>query len=128
MTNPRQPADPFAGKLKRTEFQRSASSVPGREIVQVLTEIPGGDASGWHIHPGEEVGYILAGSVEIVIDGQSSLNVHAGEGYLIPPNTPHTARNDGPDGCGMLSTYLVEAGQPLATFVEPGSAGQVGRD
>jgi quercetin dioxygenase-like cupin family protein len=27
-------------------------------IVQVVTEIPEGLESGWHTHPGEEVGYI----------------------------------------------------------------------
>ena len=47
----------------------TASSIPGREIVQVLTEIPCGVESGWHIHPGEEVGYILAGTVEMSIRG-----------------------------------------------------------
>ena len=50
---PRQAPDAFAGKLKRTEVQRSLSSVPGREIVQVLTEIPVGVESGWHTHPRE---------------------------------------------------------------------------
>ncbi|MEK6439902.1 hypothetical protein [Pseudonocardia sp. T1-2H] len=50
------PSDALAGKLKRTELQHQPSSIPGREIVQVLTEIPTGVASGWHIHPGEEVG------------------------------------------------------------------------
>ena len=45
-TDPQQPVDELAGKLKRTELQRSASSIPGREIVQVLTEIPAGVESG----------------------------------------------------------------------------------
>jgi hypothetical protein len=45
MTNP-QSRDDLAGKLKRTELQHVASSVPGREIVQVLTEIPAGVQSG----------------------------------------------------------------------------------
>ena len=31
----------------------------------MLTEIPAGVESGWHMHPGEEVGYILAGTVEM---------------------------------------------------------------
>ena len=44
-------------------MQHRGSSIPGREIVQVLTEIPCGVESGWHIHPGEEVGYIVAGTV-----------------------------------------------------------------
>ena len=46
-----QPVDALAGKLKRTELQHSASSIPGRVIVQVLTEIPAGVESGWHQHP-----------------------------------------------------------------------------
>ena len=57
-----QPADELAGKLKRTEVQHRPTSIPGREIVVVLTEIPVGVESGWHIHPGEEIGYILAGT------------------------------------------------------------------
>ena len=51
-----QTSDALAGRLKRTEIQRSTSSIPGRDIVQVLTEIPVGVESGWHTHPGEEVG------------------------------------------------------------------------
>ncbi len=61
--NSQSPLDALAGKLKRTELQHRASSIPGREIVQVLTEIPAGVESGWHTHPGEEVGYIVAGTV-----------------------------------------------------------------
>jgi hypothetical protein len=45
------------GRVRREaeayEVQRSLFSVPGREIVQVLTEIPVGVESGWHTHPGE---------------------------------------------------------------------------
>jgi hypothetical protein len=35
MTTSQQPNDALAGKLKRTELQHSASSIAGREIVQV---------------------------------------------------------------------------------------------
>jgi quercetin dioxygenase-like cupin family protein len=116
-TDPQQPVDELAGKLKRTQLQHSASSIPGREIVQVLTEIPAGVASGWHIHPGEEVGFIVAGTVEMMIRGQETLTLHAGDGFLIPPRTPHNALDVGPEPGRMLSTYIVEVGQPLATFV-----------
>jgi quercetin dioxygenase-like cupin family protein len=112
------PDDALAGKLKRTELQHSASSIPGREIVQVLTEIPCGVESGWHIHPGEEVGYILAGTVQMMIRGQPALTLHAGDPFLMPPRTPHNALDIGPGTGHMLSTYVVEAGQPLATFVD----------
>jgi quercetin dioxygenase-like cupin family protein len=113
------PPDALAAKLKRTELQRSAISAPGREIVQVLTEIPAGVASGWHMHPGEEVGYLLAGRVEMAISGRPTLLLEAGDPFLIPPRTPHNALDLGPETGQMLSTYIVEVGEPLATSEQP---------
>ena len=116
--NPTVPVDELAGRLQRTELQHEPSSIAGREIVQVLTEIPCGVESGWHIHPGEEVGYIVAGTVQMSVADRPTLTLHAGEGFLIPPRVPHNALDLGPDDGRMLSTYLVEPGEPLATFVD----------
>ena len=113
-----QPVDALAGKLKRTELQHKKSSIPGRDIVQVLTEIPVGVESGWHTHPGEEVGYIVEGTVEMRIEGEATLSLNAGDPFLIPPGTPHNALDLGPGTGKMLSTYIVEPDQPLASFVD----------
>jgi quercetin dioxygenase-like cupin family protein len=102
--------------LKRTELQHSASTIPGREIVQVLTEIPSGVESGWHMHPGEEVGYILTGTVEMMIKDRPTLTLHAGDPFLMPPRTPHNALDVGEETGRMLSTYIVEVGESLASF------------
>ena len=110
--------DELAAKLARREVQRGPLSIPGREIVQVVTEIPAGVESGWHVHPGEEVGYIVAGEVEMMVQGRPDVILRAGDGFLIPPRVPHNARDLGPETGRMLSTYIVETGQPLATFVE----------
>jgi len=118
-TNPvreTEPADALAASLKRTEIQHEPSSIPGREIVQVRTEIPAGVASGWHVHPGEEVGYIVAGTVQMEIRDQPTLTLHPGDGFLIPPRVPHNALDLGPDTGQMLSTYIVESGEPIASF------------
>lgn len=112
------PHDALAGTLKRTEVQHHSSSIPGREIVQVLTEIPVGVESGWHTHPGEEVGYIVGGTVEMRIADSPTLELHAGDGFLIPPGTPHNALDLGPGTGHMLSTYIVNIGEPIASFVE----------
>ena len=112
------PVDALTGTLKRTVLQQSASSIPGREIVQVLTEIPAGVASGWHTHPGEEVGYIAAGTVEMKIKDRPTLTLRVGEGFLIPPRTPHNALDLGPDTGHMLSTYIVQVGEPVTTLVD----------
>jgi quercetin dioxygenase-like cupin family protein len=108
--------DALSQRLKRTELQRAASSIPGRDIVQVRTEIPAGVSSGWHTHPGEEVGYIVAGTVRMEIEDRPKLILNAGDPFLIPPRTPHNALDLGPETGRMLSTYLVEVGEPIATF------------
>ena len=112
-----EPRDALTEKLHRTELQHSASSIEGREIVQVLTEIPAGVESGWHTHPGEEVGYILEGTVQMEIKDHPTLMLQAGSTFLIPPGTPHNATDLGPGTGRMLSTYIVEPGRPLARFV-----------
>jgi quercetin dioxygenase-like cupin family protein len=113
-----EPADALAATLKRTEIQRGPLSLPGREMVQVRTEIPVGVASGWHTHPGEEVGYIIAGTVQMEIKDRPTLTLNAGDGFLIPPRVPHNALDLGPDTGMMLSTYIVEIGQPISTVTD----------
>jgi quercetin dioxygenase-like cupin family protein len=110
--------DDLASKLARREVQRAPSSIPGREILQVETLIPPGLESGWHAHPGEEVGYNIAGQVEMMVHGRATVVLRPGDGFLIPPRTPHIARDLGPETGRMLSTYIVETGQPIATFVD----------
>ena len=110
--------DDLAGKLARREVQRSLLSISSREMVQVETLIPAGVESGWHIHPGEEVGYIIAGQVEMRVQGRATVVLKPGDGFLIPPRTPHNARDLGPETGRMLSTYIIETGQPIATFVK----------
>ena len=111
--------DDLATRLRRTVLQRAPLSVPGREVVQVLTEIPEGVESGWHTHPGEEVGYILAGTVRMMIAGREPLLLPAGSPFLIPPGVPHDALDVGPGEGRMLSTYLVAIGGQLATLTDP---------
>ena len=110
--------DELAGKLARREVQRSPLSIPSRDMVQVETLIPPGVESGWHVHPGEEVGYIITGQVEMRVQGRATVVLRPGDGFLIPPRTPHNARDLGPETGKMLSTYIVETGQPIATFVD----------
>src|SRR5258708_23348576 len=72
--------DDLAGKLARREVQRSPSSIPGREIVQVETLIPAGIESGWPAHPREADGYTIAGHGAMVVQGPANGVLHPREG------------------------------------------------
>jgi quercetin dioxygenase-like cupin family protein len=112
------PMDEPAKTFHRIELQRPVSSIPGRDFVQALTVIPPGTDSGWHIHAGEEVGYVLAGTVEITVEGGAPKTLRPGDTFFAPPRTPHIARHAGDGGIvRMVSTYVIEAGQPLVILV-----------
>ena len=92
-------------------------SIPGREAVTAKAELPAGIASGRHTHPGEEIGYVLEGTVSIEIEGQSK-TLKAGEAFAIPSGKVHNATNAGTGQATIVSTYIVEKGKPLATPVQ----------
>jgi mannose-6-phosphate isomerase-like protein (cupin superfamily) len=52
----------------------------------------------------------------MLIKDRPTLVLNAGEGFLIPPGTPHNALDLGPETGKMLSTYIVEVDKPIATF------------
>jgi quercetin dioxygenase-like cupin family protein len=104
--------------FKRTELQRLPSPIPGWEIVQSLAEIPEGVASGRHSHPGPEIGYIVRGDVAMEFDDRPTLTLRTGDPFLIPPGVVHNARNIGKVTTMMLSTYVVDEAQPLATLFD----------
>ncbi|HMI58361.1 MAG TPA: cupin domain-containing protein, partial [Gemmatimonadaceae bacterium] len=55
---------------KRTELQHHDLSAPGREVVQVRVDFDPGYVSPKHTHPGEEIIYVLEGTLEYHVDGK----------------------------------------------------------
>jgi quercetin dioxygenase-like cupin family protein len=104
--------------IKRTDLQRHDLSVPGREAVQVRVDLPPGVAFGKHTHPGEEIIYVLEGSLEYQIEGKPPITLKAGDVLFIPAGTIHAARNVGSGTGSELATYIVEKGKPLLTLVK----------
>jgi quercetin dioxygenase-like cupin family protein len=99
----------------RTELQRHDLSVPGREVVQVRVDLAPGATAPRHVHPGEEIIYVLSGRFEYEVTGRR-LTLAAGDVLFIPAGTVHAARNVGAGTASELATYIVEKGQPLVTL------------
>jgi len=58
------------------------------KLMHVLVEIKAGAAAPIHQHPHEQTGYILQGTLKVIVNYKEKI-LKAGEGYLVPPNTPH---------------------------------------
>jgi quercetin dioxygenase-like cupin family protein len=104
--------------LRRTDLQRHDLSVPGREVVQARVELDPGVVSSRHTHPGEEIVYVLEGSLEYRVEGKPPVTLEAGDVLFIPAGTIHAAKNVGRGKGAELATYLVEKGKPLVVPVE----------
>jgi quercetin dioxygenase-like cupin family protein len=104
--------------IKRTDLQRHDLSVPGREAIQVRVDFDPGVAFGKHTHPGEEIIYVLEGSLEYEIEGKPPMTLKAGDVLFIPAGTIHAAKNVGSGTASELATYVVEKGKPLLTLVK----------
>jgi quercetin dioxygenase-like cupin family protein len=104
--------------VKRTDLQRHDLSVPGREVIQVRVELAPGVSFPKHTHPGEEIIYVLEGSLEYEIEGKPPVTLKAGEVLFIPAGTVHAARNVGSGNAAELATYVVEKGKPLVVLVK----------
>ena len=102
--------------IKRTDLQRHDLSVPGREAVQVIVELAPGVLAAKHSHPGEEIIYVLYGSLEYEVEGKPPVTLKAVDVLFIPAGTVHSARNVGTENGAELATYIVEKGKPLLTL------------
>ena len=104
--------------VTRTDLQRHDLSIPGREAIQVRVDLAPGAVAPRHSHPGEEIIYVLEGSLEYEVEGQPPVTLKAGGVLFIPAGTIHAAKNVGTDNAAELATYIVEKGKPLVVLAD----------
>jgi quercetin dioxygenase-like cupin family protein len=102
---------------RRTELQQHDLGVPGHQVIQVRVELDPGVTFGKHWHPGEEIVYVLEGSLEYQLEGKPPVTLQAGDVLFIPARTIHAARNVGQERGAELATYIVEKDKPLVVMV-----------
>jgi len=101
--------------FKRTPLQKHELTARGREAVQVIAEFAPSAAAGKHTHPGEELGYVLEGNLQLEIQGKPPLILKAGDSFFVPAGVVHDGKNVGSGPLKVLATYVVEKGKPVAT-------------
>src|SRR5512147_1589767 len=104
--------------IKRTDLQRHDLSATGREAIQVRVEFAPGVSFPKHTHPGEEIIYVLEGSLEYQVEGKPPVTLKTGDVLFIPAGKIHAAKNVGSGNGSELATYVVEKGKPLVVMVK----------
>lgn len=105
-------------EIKRTLLQQHDLSVPGKEVVQATIDFGAHTAFGKHYHPGEEIIYVVKGSLQYEVEGSLPVTLKAGEVLFIPAGTVHSAKNDTNENAVELATYVVEKGKQLVVLTK----------
>lgn len=83
-----------------------------KEVVLMSVAIQPAGAVPMHTHPGDCVGAVVEGTVELLVEGQAPRRVAAGEAYNNVRGTVHGFRNVGDTQAKLLNSLVVDKGAP----------------
>lgn len=78
----------------------------GGGMMLVQFTFNAGVASWRHSHPHEQLGYVVSGEIDFVMDGQEPVRLVAGGSYFVPSNVKHYITTYAP-------TVLIDAFTPV---------------
>ena len=101
--------------LKRNFLSQMDGPMPGYVTINAEVEIDPGVMVARHTHPGIESGLLIEGGIDLPVQGQPTRTLKPGDGFTIPPETPHAGAKNGDKTTKLAITYIVEKGKPLAS-------------
>ena len=102
--------------LQRTEL----TSAKGMEGILVLRNLPPGGESGKHTQSGNEIVYILEGSVILEVQGKPPVTLKTGEAFHTVAGEVHNVKNASASAPGKaLAFYIAKKGTPLEGLSVP---------
>lgn len=103
---------------KRTQLSRQDLSIPGWEEIQMRVDLDPGHTVANHRHPGEEIIYVVEGTIEYDLEGKPPATLKAGDVIVVPKGVVHSAKNVGTTNAAEIGTYIVPKGQPLLEWAK----------
>jgi quercetin dioxygenase-like cupin family protein len=102
--------------LQRTDLVNA----PGFEAILVLREVPPGGASGKHTQAGNEIVYVLEGSITLEVDGKPAQTLKAGEAFTTAKGEVHNVKNASTTApAKALAFYIAKKGAKLEDLSTP---------
>ena len=103
---------------KRTQLSQQDLSIPGWEEIQMRVDLDPGHTVANHRHPGEEIIYVVEGTIEYDLEGKPPAILKAGDVIVVPKGVVHSAKNVGKTNAAEIGTYIVPKGQPLLEWAK----------
>jgi quercetin dioxygenase-like cupin family protein len=93
---------------------------PDKEVNIQLYSFPPGASVPWHIHPDtHEFGYQLDGEFMLLINGEPSKILKAGDAFYVPPNVIHRGINASRTKVKFVVVRVRPKGKPALIEVQP---------
>jgi quercetin dioxygenase-like cupin family protein len=93
---------------------------PDKEVDIQLYSFPPGASVPWHIHPDtHEFGYQLDGEFTLLINGEPSKTLKAGDAFYVPPNVIHRGINASRTKVKFVVVRVKPKGKPAMVEVQP---------
>jgi quercetin dioxygenase-like cupin family protein len=105
-------------QVKRTVVLKQDMTIPGREAVMAVVELPPGSAEGRHTHPAEVYAFVQEGTISLENEGKPTVTLKAGEVFHLLPGKVHQAINNGSVTARLAAVFVAEKGKPLTTPVK----------
>ena len=64
----------------------------GGSLMAVQFTFGAGAVSAWHSHPHEQIGYVVSGEIDVIMEGKNgkaTVHLSAGSSYYVPSNVKH---------------------------------------
>lgn len=113
-----------AGAVTSTTLLKTATTWNGTPIVYsrtdrpevqtVVVELAPGAATAWHLHPVNNIAYILEGKLRLELENGTTREFKQGESFAELVNTLHRGVNIGPGPLRILVVYAGEVGTPIS--------------
>ena len=86
----------------------------GLEVNVVEQDLAPGQSTGWQIHHGYEVAYVLSGAVNLQMGGSPIRHILKGDTFEVERDVPLQVANGGSEPAALLITYLRDKNGPVS--------------
>jgi quercetin dioxygenase-like cupin family protein len=99
-----------------THAQIDVPRTNSQQVVVQSREFAPEASSGWHVHAGTEIAYVISGEMELVT-AERVIVLKPGDSFTMPRGVAHNGRNAGAVPAQIVITLVVDKRAPLRTAV-----------
>jgi quercetin dioxygenase-like cupin family protein len=104
-------------KVNMLVSEAPVTGIADKVFTLITTEWPPGVSTGRHMHPGDEYGTVVEGTVVTRQEDGEWKTLTTGQSYYVPAGVVHETKNTGDTPAKAYNAFILEKGKPRVTPV-----------